>query len=443
MSDMQRSFFELACSLKGTCSPSAIYYGLKENPGARLSFLWSRVKRLYWWMRDEWRLRGCCRIWRKEIGALSRQMPDAKVGDFVKPLALYLPQYHTFPENDAWWGQGFTEWTNVRRATPLFEGHTQPHVPHSDVGYYDLSDVNVMRRQAAMAKSYGIAGFCFYYYHFAGGKRLLDKPLRNWLAAKDIEFPFCYAWANENWTRAWDGGDKEIIMPQDYDQENMRKMFADMLQDFMDPRYIKVGRGKNTPVLLVYRPEIIPKIAETVSDWRAMARKSGFDGLYLISMQNFCERDPREMQMDAACEFASFKAALRPLQRFPVPLARFVRNGHPLNVVSYAAVAYRIRRDRSSEYPRYKAAVPGWDNTARKAERGIQVVGATSERFESMLRDCALQTVGDMRLRENGFLFLNAWNEWGEGAHLEPDMRNGYSCLEAVRRTMELGLCEL
>ena len=367
---------------------------------------------------------------------------EKKVSDFIRTIALYLPQFHAIPENDAWWGPGFTEWSNVRKAKPLFPGHVQPHVPHPDLGYYDLSDVEVMRRQAAMAKEYGLSGFCFYYYHFKDGKRLLEKPLENWLAAKDIDFPFCYAWANENWTRAWNGGESEVIMPQDYDEANLRAMLSDMIRAFRDPRYIKVDGGRK-PVLLVYRAEIIPQIASVAAVWRKMAVEAGFDGLYLVSMQNFRQVPPAELGFDASVEFASFKGDTPAFdRRSPQGDDIGFRPGLP-RFAKYAQCVDRVRQQRCAEYVRYKMCCPGWDNTPRKDGDGFAVVGNTPELFADAYRACVRQTLADARLRENGFVFVNAWNEWGEGAHLEPDERNGYAYLEQVRSVMAARVSEL
>ena len=375
---------------------------------------------------------------RRKVRALSLR----RVGDGVRPIAFYLPQFHAIPENDAWWGAGFTEWTNVRAAKPLYDGHPQSQVPHPDLGYYDLSDVGVMRRQAAMAKEYGLAGFCFYYYHFKGGKRLLERPLENWLAAKDIDFPFCYAWANENWTRAWNGGESEVIMPQDYDETNLRAMLSDMIRAFRDQRYIKVDGGRK-PVLLVYRAEIIPQIASVAAVWRKMAVEAGFDGLYLVSMQNFRQVPPSELGFDASVEFASFKGDTPAFDRRP-PQGDDIgfRPGLP-RFAKYAQCVDRVRQQRCAEYVRYKMCCPGWDNTPRKGGDGFAVVGNTPELFADAYRACVRQTLADARLRENGFVFVNAWNEWGEGAHLEPDERNGYAYLEQVRSVLAARVSEL
>ncbi len=349
-----------------------------------------------------------------------------RMADVIKPIALYLPQYHRIPENDAWWGKGFTEWTNVRKAKPFFKGHYQPHVPHPDIGYYDLSDVMVMRRQAALAKKYGLYGFCFYYYHFANGKRLLEKPIDNYLAAKEIDFPFCFCWANENWTRRWDGGENEVIMPQEYGRENLMKMFNDMLAAFKDPRYIKVGREKDIPVLLIYRAEIIPNVKEVIAEWRERAKADGFRGLYLIGCQNFTVMDFRELGLDASYAFY-----------VPCKTADVHHVGEQnLCVSSYESMVKASWREADVPYPRYRIVTPSWDNSPRRGASGAIMVGATPRKFERHLEDVCYQTIADEKTRENGFVFINAWNEWGEGAHLEPDVKDGYAYLESVAKVM-------
>ena len=342
----------------------------------------------------------------------------------IRPIAFYLPQYHRFPENDRWWGDGFTEWTNVDKARPLFPGHYEPHMPHPDLGHYDLSDIDVMRRQAEMAKRYGLFGFCFYYYYFKNGKRLLDKPLNNWLKS-DIDFPFCYCWANENWTRTWDGSEKEILEQQDYNEENLRKMLEGMLPAFRDRRYIKVD-GK--PVLLVYRPEIIPRIRNIVSCWREIGRSGGFEDLYIIMVQNWSQEDPRRYGMDAATDFARCDGEDAFCHRSTFYPARF--NG--VWVRRYSDIVSRIVNARCPDYVRYLSVMPGWDNTPRRQERGYAIIGANPGAFKSFFRMAVRLTLQREELRRNGFVFINAWNEWGEGAHLEPDEKFGYGNLEAV-----------
>lgn len=346
----------------------------------------------------------------------------------IKPVALYLPQYHMIPENDEWWGEGFTEWTNVRKAQPLFKGHYQPHVPHEDVGYYDLADVNVMRKQAKMAKKYGLHGFCFYYYHFAEGKRLLEKPLNNYLAAKDINFPFCYAWANENWTRAWDGGDKEVICPQDYEEENMMRMLNDMLPAFKDKRYIKID-GK--PVLFVYRAEIIPRIAALADKWRLLAKDAGLKGLYLISMQHFMKKNPQDMGFDAAAEFSPEDGA--PICEILSDSEIDFASKHNVNYLSMESLIRRLTFADAVPYPRIKCVGPSWDNSPRRGENASRILyHVCPNMFKKFFRYAVYETI-DNNLPCDGMLLINAWNEWGEGAHLEPDKKYGYGFLEAIR----------
>ena len=221
-----------------------------------------------------------------------------------------------------------------------------------------------MKWQIDLAKKYGVYGFCFYYYHFANGKRLLEKPLDNWLAAKDIDFPFCYCWANENWTRAWDGGDKEVIMPQDYSFENLLSMMRDMLEAFKDKRYIKVGKNSNTPVLLVYRAEIIPEIRKLTLEWRKLVKSAGFDDLYLIAVQGFLVQDPSTYGMDAAMEFSSaYRSTTAPLvicdkQSFMNPKSLGALYASPYEN-SIRWVCY----NKCTDYIRYKCVAAGWDNT--------------------------------------------------------------------------------
>lgn len=394
--------------------------------------MWKRFRRLFGRI---------CRAYvvRYKYTFFSAQHPRKKVSDFIKPIALYLPQFHRIPENDAWWGEGFTEWTNVRKAKPLFPGHYQPHVPHPDVGYYDLSDVEVMRKQVVMAKEYGIYGFCFYYYHFANGKRLLEKPLDNWLAAKDIDFPFCFSWANENWTRAWDGGEKEILMPQNYDESNMMSMLEEMFPAFEDERYIRVD-GK--PVLLVYRAEIIPEVKRITELWRRRAKENGLQGLYLVSMQNFREQNPKQMGFDAAVEFAPQNGErLWPIKHESIFPSVAESSGtlfwNMEDVVDTMTCRARTR------YPRIKCVCPSWDNTARRQERGARVcLNATPALFEKFYRAAVKESVA-VGLPGDGMLFINAWNEWAEGAHLEPDEKDGYAWLRVVQNAQNAPLSAL
>lgn len=370
---------------------------------------------------------------------LAKLSPEQRVAELIKPIALYLPQYHRIPENDAWWGKGFTEWTNVRKAEPLYDGHYQPHVPHPDIGYYDLDDVEVMRKQADMARRFGVYGFCFYYYHFAEGKRLLEKPINNWLRATDIDFPFCFAWANENWTRAWDGGDKEVIMPQDYDEDNMLRMLQEMMPAFRDRRYIKIDRR---PVLFVYRAEIVPQIRTLAQKWRAVMQENGFEGIWLVSMQHFAKENPYEMGFDAAAEFAPCATP----SSIPVSPRYYFRHWEELSKHMFFDIRDVVQHAVESQarpYPCIRCITPSWDNTARKGKKGATVVYDSSP---SVFRKFFISKIKETALAGypmEGMLLINAWNEWGEGAHLEPDEKFGYRYLEVIREVCACSLSEV
>ena len=266
----------------------------------------------------------------------------------------------------------------------------------------------------------------------------MEKPLENWLAAHDIDFPFCYAWANENWTRTWDGwDDNEILMPQDYNAENLMLMMRNMLKDFADPRYIKTNGGK-TPVLLVYRAELIPDCRKITSQWRALAREAGFDDLFLISMQNAAEVDPRKLGFDAATDFASWRCDTFSAMKPSLDVEDYRVGDVYLSVRRYSAVVERaISPLRRTAYPRFRMACPDWDNTPRRGARGVSLLGSTPELFGKMFRGCCDRTQEDARLAKHGFVFVNAWNEWGEGAHLEPDVRTGYAYLNVIKDEMK------
>jgi hypothetical protein len=294
-----------------------------------------------------------------------------KPGD-VRAIAFYLPQFHRIAENDRWWGEGFTEWTNVQRGRPQFAGHYQPHVP-GELGYHDLLDPAVRSAQARLAREHGIHGFCYYHYWF-NGRRLLERPLEAVLASGEPDLPFCVCWANENWTRRWDGLDDEILMQQVYGLEDSLAFLRSLLPLFRDPRYIRVD---DRPLMLVYKAALIPNVADTVAAWRTEARAAGFAGLHLVACQTTGETDPLQLGFDAGCEFP-------PHGHYAVPLNGEMRGLDPAFrglVTSYKSQVVQSLERPLPDFPLYRTVMPGWDNTPRRQAGGTVFVGSSPELF--------------------------------------------------------------
>jgi glycosyltransferase involved in cell wall biosynthesis len=347
----------------------------------------------------------------------------------ARVFAFYLPQFHPFPENDRWWGPGFTEWTNVARAMPRFTGHHQPQLPR-DLGYYDLRNVDTIRRQVEMARRSGVAGFCFYYYWF-DGKRLLDTPVENFLAHRDIDFPFCLMWANENWTRRWDGLEADVLIEQRYREEDDEALVADFARHFEDPRYERVdGR----PLLFVYRPGIIPDARRRIARWRELFRElHGVEPLMMMA-QCFDDEDPRPFGLDGAIEFPPHKLA-KDLPPVNAGLDVFEPDfaGHYL---AYDDLVQRSLDVEPQGFDLIRTLVPGWDNEARKPGRGMGFVGSTPRKYEDWLRRLVSWSRDNPVAGGHRYVFVNAWNEWAEGAHLEPDTHFGCAYLNATLRAL-------
>ncbi|HEX4883658.1 MAG TPA: glycoside hydrolase family 99-like domain-containing protein [Casimicrobiaceae bacterium] len=340
----------------------------------------------------------------------------------VRVIAFYLPQYHRIAENDAWWGEGFTEWTNVRRARPLFAGHAQPHVP-GELGWYDLTRADVREAQAALARAHGVDAFCYYHYWF-GGRRLLERPLDAVLASGRPEFPFCVCWANEHWTRRWDGLDREVLMPQRYSPEDARAFIDSLLPLFRDRRYVRV-RGR--PLLLVYKIAEIPDLAATVRTWRSVCVDAGVGDPYLAAVQRHALDDPAPFGFDAAVEFPPIGHAAENVTPQMPQLDPSFRG----SVFGYANLAADYLLRARPAFVQFRGVTPMWDNTARRPQDGMVVHGSTPEAFGVW----ALHALHQTRRRHDGdarLLFVNAWNEWAEGNHLEPDQAHGRRYLEAL-----------
>jgi hypothetical protein len=385
-------------------------------------------------------------------------MAEIREGKGVKAIAFYLPQFYPIPENDRAWGEGFTEWTNVRRARPLFPGHDQPRMPENG-NYYSLADGGVRRWQAQLALENGVFGFCYYHYWFAGGKRLLEMPAERMLKDLDVRIPFCFSWANENWSRRWDGGGKELIVRQDYGgMDEWRAHFDYLLPFFRDSRYITLdGR----PLLLIYKPEEIQCLKDMLACWQQRAKEAGFPGLCLMIQSPGWYFDPAFDMSGFSCQirfqpFFSMVWERKNLRLLRIAKALYracralgLKKGMDRMLAGRrerrqsAGNGRQIRLDYDAFWettlalpadPRMAAgACPDWDNTPRTAS-GYMLLGASPEKFERyMTRLC--QKI----LREDALplVFLNAWNEWGEGAYLEPDERYHGAYLRALKKALQ------
>lgn len=340
--------------------------------------------------------------------------------DSVAPrlIAFYLPQFHPIPENDKWWGTGFTEWTNVVRAEPQFIDHYQPHLP-GELGFYDLRVPETREQQAALAREHGVHGFCYYHYWF-GGRRLLDRPFREVLKTKAPDLPFCLCWANENWTRNWDGASDQILVAQAYSPQDDERFITELFDAFADDRYIRVD---DKPLLLVYRPSLLPDARATAERWREACHRAGIGDLFLCNVHSLDAVDPRSIGFDASVDF--------PPVNKPLTIARgirFLNQDFTGNVCNY----WVPTQLDAPEYTLFPTVVPSWDNTPRRDGRATILMGSTPERYGEWL-DLACRHVMKEFAADRRLVFVNAWNEWGEGCHLEPDARYGRAYLETTR----------
>jgi Glycosyltransferase WbsX len=363
----------------------------------------------------------------------------------VRAIAFHLPQFHPIPENDEWWGKGFTEWTNVAKAKPRFKGHYQPHLP-ADLGFYDLRLPKARAAQAELARSYGIHGFCYYHYWFHG-RRLLELPVNEIWKSGEPDFPFCLCWANENWTRRWDGQERELLMEQRYSPADDVAHIRTLIPMFQDRRYIRV---MDRPLFLIYRSSSIPEPERMLETWRREAEQAGLKGLFLVRVESYTDLfgDPRSMGFDAALEFQPRgQLAWQRIYRRKWWHVRRIGTHEP--GLRENAVMYYEELVRNSvaapppSYPRIPGVTPGWDNSARVKENALIFDRSTPEMYEWWLQEI----VARQRARISGgavnsdsfesLISINAWNEWAEGNHLEPCQKWGRKYLEATQRALE------
>lgn len=352
----------------------------------------------------------------------------------MKVLAFHLPQFHPIVENDEWWGKGFTEWTNVTRARPVVPGHYQPHLP-SDLGFYDLRLPEVRAAQAQLAGEYGVTGFCYYHYWF-NGKRILNRPVDEILSSKEPDFPFCLCWANENWTRAWDGRSGNSLLEQHYSNEDDRAHIEHLLPYFADPRYVRVA---GRPLFLVYRTELLPDPNKTAEIWRSAALKAGVGEIFLARVESFrSDVDPSSIGFDAAIEFAPDWRMVRSkyhgrAKRLLSKLGLYPKGYFEHRFAEYDDLVRDMLSKPEPTFRRYRCVTPGFDNSARRRRDATIFNNNTPYAYGEWLRQVLLAEQSAARPDDQKLVFVNAWNEWAEGNHLEPDQRWQRAFLEAHR----------
>lgn len=363
-----------------------------------------------------------------------------------KIMAFYLPQYHEIEENNKWWGKGFTEWVNTKKAKPLFEDHYQPRVPYLN-NYYDLTNIESIKWQSELMKKYNVHGVCMYHYWF-NGKKLLEKPMELLLENPEIDMNYCICWANETWCRTWDGKEKDILIKQDYGNEkDWLKHLEYMIPFFNDPRYIK---DDGHPLLVIYKTQLIPNINEMISFWQENLIERGLKTIKLIEVfngkqdkcycdesQGYIEFEPNYTWSREYEEQGKLRYILSKLRIHSKKIVNFSNNVPKifLDIKNYdeiwGSILKRNRIDNGRDV--YLGAFVNWDNTARKKYNSTITVGSTPEKFEKYLFKQCENAINNTKSK---YVFINAWNEWAEGTYLEPDEKYRHQYLEAVRNVV-------
>ena len=361
-------------------------------------------------------------------------------GKEIKLISVVLPQFHPIPLNDRLWGKGFTEWTNVTKTRPLFKGHHQPHLP-GELGFYDLRVPEVRAQQAALAVEHGIHGFCYYHYWF-NGERLLERPFKEILASGEPDFPFCLCWANENWTRAWAKGDRDILMQQNYGPEDDLRHIHSLLPAFADRRYIRID-GK--PLFIFYRADHLPDPRQTFDLWRNEAIKAGIGELCLARFEadggGIQQDDPRTIGLDLAIEFTpdwrhlGGRYYVSRKAKLAMALGLLSKAFATHNVHDYQIMVDRIMSKPDPAYPFVRCVSPGFDNSPRRASNATILYKNSPRAYQAWL-ERAINWTPDHNQGDHRMVFINAWNEWAEGNHLEPDALHGRAYLEATRAAL-------
>ena len=375
---------------------------------------------------------------------------DIQEKSLTRLIAFYLPQYHPIPENDEWWGKGFTEWTNVSKAKPLFPGHYQPQIP-ADLGFYDLRLPEVREAQANLAREYGIHGFCYYHYWF-NGRMILERPFNEVLESGKPDFPFCLCWANENWSRRWDGSEKEVLLEQNYDEYDPIEHIAWLEKAFRDPRYIRID-GK--PVLLVYKAGDIPNITEIIAQWRQYVKQRGYSDIYLCFVRASVEGKILEKSyffdagFDAHIDFQpdgdTFKKFKEERLHNYLPtftgliIRKLISKMLNITLSDYKWNINRALNQQLSDHITFPCVFPSWDNTPRRQRRNPYI---SQNNDASVYADWLTKSIARVQSHgaEEKIVFINAWNEWAEGCHLEPDLRNGRKFLEVTLNSHQSSL---